>query len=602
MPSARARHILAILVCNALAVFFALTAWMAVRGKSFTPDEPGHALDGWFMRFHGDYRVWCNNPPLWEYWIALPGSRDAIDYDPASDQYKQLGATVPTPYWSHRVPLWLMERGRVMSLALAVLLIILIGHWAFELGGLIPSIVAVFLICLDPNFLGHGPLLKNDVACALCFLAAAYAIWKIGRRLTMAWAFGLAILMAAAVLVKFSGLLLLPALVVSLALRAVLPWPWETCKCELKTRAARFGAAGGIILLTLLVTFSAIWASYGFRFNAGPDGLELPVQDVSVSLRAYRVWGTLHRRPTVEEVEAEPAPPITRAILAACDYHLLPQAFLCGLVFTELYDQGAERGYLFGESYFGGKLAYFPLAFLFKEPLAIIAAVGFAVVVPFFRVRHRSSLSLDSWWTIICLAVPSGIYAIAAMTSQMNIGFRHFLPVLPFLYMAISVAAGRAWRWPLARGVILILALGLATETLAAFPDFLAFFNLACAGDRAYFLADSNLDWGQDLPALAAWQRAHPNVTIYLNFFGHDIPQAYGINAIELTGAPIAHPATPAVAAVSQTLLQLHSEDTAGLRSLGISASDAPEEILNHTICIFPVHPPASAAPLPPPP
>ncbi|HUB26150.1 MAG TPA: hypothetical protein VL992_12035, partial [Tepidisphaeraceae bacterium] len=207
MPPARARHILAIALCHALAAFFALTAWMAVQGKSFTPDEPGHALDGWFMRFHADYRVWSDNPPLWEYWIALPGTGDAIQYDPQSEQYQKLGATVPLPYWSHRVPLWLMERGRLMCLALAIVLVLLIGHWTFEVAGLVASVAAVFIICLDPNFLGHGPLLKNDVSCALTMLAAAYAIWKVGRRLTIGWSIGLAVATAVAVLVKFSGLL-----------------------------------------------------------------------------------------------------------------------------------------------------------------------------------------------------------------------------------------------------------------------------------------------------------------------------------------------------------------------------------------------------------
>jgi hypothetical protein len=43
------------------------------------------------------------------------------------------------------------------------------------------------------------------------------------------------------------------------------------------------------------------------------------------------------------------------------------------------------------------------------------------------------------------------------------------------------------------------------------------------------FVADSNLDWGQGLPALRDYLRAEEQDRVYLSYFGTDRPEAYGI-------------------------------------------------------------------------
>jgi hypothetical protein len=104
---------------------------------------------------------------------------------------------------------------------------------------------------------------------------------------------------------------------------------------------------------------------------------------------------------------------------------------------------------------------------------------------------------------------------------------------------------------------------GLAIATLAAFPDYLAFFNVASGGERGglHLLSDSNLDWGQDLPQLAAWQAAHPDRKLYLSYFGTVDPAHYGIRYTNLPGGyalgpPPAEPREPGVIAISATNLQ----------------------------------------------
>ena len=74
--------------------------------------------------------------------------------------------------------------------------------------------------------------------------------------------------------------------------------------------------------------------------------------------------------------------------------------------------------------------------------------------------------------------------------------------------------------------------------TLLIYPHFLSYFNELAGGPKHghNILADSNIDWGQDLKALAEYRQAHPEGELYLSYFGTASPQYYGINAEMLPG------------------------------------------------------------------
>jgi hypothetical protein len=583
MPSARSRRIWATILCASIAAFFAVFSWAAVSEKSFTTDEPGHALDGYFMSFQHDFRFWCNSPPLWEYWISLGSSRNAIEFNAFRRQYRIVDPTTPAGYWLHRVPPSLIWRGRALCLILGVALAILTAFWAWQLGqrfvpggGLVPAVAAISLICFDPNFLGHAPLVKSDVAIALCFLTTTYAIWKAGTKLTWISALAVPLLLAVTNLVKFSGPLMALAALAMFLFRALSSEAWPVMGRLIRGRAAKFCVAAAVFLLAAIVTYAGIWASYGFRFNAGPNGMQINLSKEIHDLRA----AFPEEKP---DLRAR-LPFLTRLSLAAAQRRLIPQGFAAGLIFTDMVNQGGTTSFLFGR-YYGGEWLYFPVALLVKEPIAYIVAMLLGLRAAVNITRPHSH---EARWAAICLAVPVGIYALAAMASNMNVGFRYFLPVLPFVAIGLALAAGAAWKSRLGKSVVLILGAGLLAETLAAFPNYIAFFNAAAAGHRQSILSDSNLDWGQDLPLLAEWQRNHPGVTIYLNYSGHDLPRRYGIDAINLNdfrNPP--RPRMPAVAAVSMTFLQLGESNASALRRLGVDSSSQPDEVLGGTICIF---------------
>jgi hypothetical protein len=157
------------------------------------------------------------------------------------------------------------------------------------------------------------------------------------------------------------------------------------------------------------------------------------------------------------------------------------------------------------------------------------------------------------------------LYGAAAMSSNLNLGLRHVLPIYPFAFVAIGIAGSRAWmRWGRpAMAVTAVFALALSVESSNAFPNYIPFFNALAGGSRGglELLADSNLDWGQDLKLLADWQARHRDRRLYLCYFGTADPRFYGI---EYTNMPRSYapndlanaPPVPGVLAISARHLQ----------------------------------------------
>jgi hypothetical protein len=186
--------------------------------------------------------------------------------------------------------------------------------------------------------------------------------------------------------------------------------------------------------------------------------------------------------------------------------------------------------------------------------------------------------------------------------SNVNIGLRHFFPVYPFVFIGVGLTASRLWAsGRLARCLVLLIGLGLAVETAWAFPNYINFFGVLCGGPAAGFnlLSDSNLDWGQDLPALAAWQQEHSDVPLYLDYFGRCEPAVYGIRYFRLqtvqeagaVGPPSVVPDRPGVIAVSATDLHLALAADPPLPWIGLIKGQNPTAVLNGTIYLFRIDP-----------
>jgi hypothetical protein len=133
------------------------------------------------------------------------------------------------------------------------------------------------------------------------------------------------------------------------------------------------------------------------------------------------------------------------------------------------------------------------------------------------------------------------LYFGVSVISEINIGYRHLLPILPLIVIGVSGLPTYFAAQPRMRqGIALVLALGLLLPTLWIHPHYLSFFNLAAGGpaNGASILADSSNDWGQDLLRLQEWIAKNDVESIKLGWFGIADPAYYGIVYETLPGFP----------------------------------------------------------------
>jgi hypothetical protein len=170
------------------------------------------------------------------------------------------------------------------------------------------------------------------------------------------------------------------------------------------------------------------------------------------------------------------------------------------------------------------------------------------------------------------------VYWAFALSTNLNIGYRHLLPTIPATYILLGSLGSvlvphardvRRWSMQAATTVALCALLAWhAGESLHIAPDYLAYFNELDGGpNEAYkHLVDSSLDWGQDLPGLKSWLDANnlqgPNhPPVYLSYFGNARPEYYGIDAAQLPGYPrgprgLPEPLTAGFYCISATMYQ----------------------------------------------
>jgi hypothetical protein len=603
----------AIAIIAALLVTFAALAYLAVASKAPTYDEPLHALGAWQHLHLKDFRVNPEDPPLWQYWAALPNGRGAIRADTTSKIFDDVATDIDGE-WNYTVETLFrtagndgdtfIMRSRRMMLIIALALGVVVAWWSWKLAGPVAAVVATMFFALDPNILGHAPLVKNDISLTLITVALACAIWCAGKKVTIWNTAAFTLLCAAAVTTKFSGLFLGPIAALMLIIRALFPAPWPVFKHTLDSLSTRLAAAVGLCVAAAIVSYFGIWAAYGFRFTGTPNQ---SIRFGWTQMMIYTATADITRQrgvePTDPEIIRQWKPTfVPTTLVRMYQSRVLPEAWLYGLLYT--YQSAlARKTYLLGEYSWTGWWYYFPLTIVYKSPLTLLLCGAVAAAMGYNVYKHRDPKKrqyLNGPWKVVCLATPPLIYLLIAMRSNINLGLRHVLPIFPFLYIGLGLAAARifALKPAVARRWFGVIFLALAAETALAFPNFIAFFNAAAGGSRGGLdlLGDSNLDWGQDLRLLSEWRQKHSEGQLYLIYFGLADPWYYGID--EYVNLPSGYkfgpvppkqiPMTPGTLAVSATMLQgIYGDDTSRMIFHTLRTKAKPKEVLGGTIYLY---------------
>jgi hypothetical protein len=121
-----------------------------------------------------------------------------------------------------------------------------------------------------------------------------------------------------------------------------------------------------------------------------------------------------------------------------------------------------------------------------------------------------------------------------SMKSPLNIGVRHILPTLPFIYI-LTAEALKKWSEKgtvasyFKKTAVWGFAIWFLIGTLSAAPYFISYFNrFGGRTEKGYMkVVDSNYDWGQDLKRLTSWVKENNIEKIAVNYFGGGNPEYY---------------------------------------------------------------------------
>ena len=204
------------------------------------------------------------------------------------------------------------------------------------------------------------------------------------------------------------------------------------------------------------------------------------------------------------------------ATLSLCYGFVLLPEFVRGFLWQVRHARDGHVNYLLGVVRPRAQLIYFPVAMLLKTPLETLSAMALAALV---AVRTFGDARVR-----LCVVGAVGFFLLM-LPSSIGIGHRYLLPLYPFAFVLIGgLARGhRTVGW----GLALLLAL----RCLAVFPEYIGYTNAVAGSRPELYLADSNLDWGQDLPALERYLRDTGLDSFGLGYSGMDSPTARGIEA-----------------------------------------------------------------------
>ncbi|HKA00753.1 MAG TPA: glycosyltransferase family 39 protein, partial [Candidatus Solibacter sp.] len=346
----------------------------------------------------------------------------------------------------------MLTRMRVGMLPFYVLAAAMVYLWARRHFGPAVAVLSTALYTIVPTVLAHAGLATTDIPLAGCFTAAFFAMLLWAEEPTWLHSAVFGLVTGLAVVCKFTVLGFLPAA----AVFAAIAW-FAVTRPGVDGAVA---AAKSRVLPALAAILSGaltIWAVYSFSFGKP--------YVYSLSTGKPYGWGFPVPAPSLFE----------------------------GISFALYHNGKGHAAYFMGEIRNTGWWYFFPVLLLIKTPIAWLVLTLIGLVVSLGR---RAQLA---YWMPIAFA--AGVL-IPSITSHVNIGLRHILPI----YSGLAIIAGiglhrllelqpsRVWAATLAA----LLPLWAIGSGLLQHPNYLAYFNEFVGEHPERIVVDSDLDWGQD--------------------------------------------------------------------------------------------------------
>jgi len=491
--------------------------------NSPTCDEIAHHIPvGYVLLSKHDFKMDTSHPPLPRYIVALPLklfmkiNMPAVKAVWRVDDRSIFGRDFFYKY--NKDPLKIVFWSRIAVIFVGLFCGLILFIWARALYGDKVGLLALFLYSFCPNILAHASLSTTDMT-ATCFtLLSIFIFWLFLKNRSTWCLFFAGSALGLAQMSKYTALLLYPLFLLLLI--------FELPACPKGKRGGLFVEFCGIVFISIIV----LWAGYGFEFR--------PL--LEDAMRASEKSSIIHNLLKNLPLSAGSIDNILFRVPIPLGAHLL------GILGVLRHGYEGHGIYFLGNWSGHGHPLYFVVAFLIKTPIPALILLMLGAFA-FFRIK----IGRNERFIIFTIAV----FFLAASFSKLQLGLRYILPIYPFLFIMAARSIEIDKRW--VKAAIFVLAGCYIFVNLAIRPHYLSYFNELIGGPRnGYkYLRDSNIDWGQDLPALKKYMVKNSIPELTFEYFGQTNPSSYAINYSLFTEEERKRP-QPKVYAVSSQYLE----------------------------------------------
>jgi hypothetical protein len=392
--------------------------------------------------------------------------------------------------------LYVVETGRFVTVVFSLLLAIYIFIWSKKLYGVIPGIASIFMYVFSPNIIAHSQLVTTDLYAALAGTLSLFYFWKF---VTLGgWKRGVvsACILGLSQLAKYTCVFLYPIFFIIVLVRNAAPIILLIRERNIPDLLRHVSAFARYAIIFGLISILII--NIGFLFDKSGKPLS-----------TYEFKSDLFKK--IQEV------PVIKHIPVP-----LPYPYVQGLDLVKYNEKtGATSGniYLMGElrevkhADFKGFIGYFFYVFLFKEPIAIQVILLLSCFLFIKNCRKYHFFNNE-----VFLLVPI-LFFVVYFNFFFNdqVGLRFLLIIFPLIYIFCGKVFEDFDKYTLhLKSVLAILLLYLSISVLSYFPHYLSYVNeIIWDRKKSYkYIADSNLDWGQNKWYLKEYAIKHPEIVL----------------------------------------------------------------------------------------
>ena len=523
-------------VITIISLVFLAVSIINANNDAVTFDEVAHIPAGYSYLTQHDLRLNPEHPPLIKNLAAFPLLFMNLKFDVSN---KDFWTQKVNGQWSAgRYLLWeagnnpdkIVFWARIPIIILSLIFGLFIFKWVKELAGIHTGLLAFVLYSFDPNILGHNHYVTTDLGIAAFFTFSFYYFLKFIKKPTWKNVFIGGLFLGLLQLAKFSSIVAFPIFGLILMVYPLVK--------KIDGNRARvwfeYFAKG---LVAFIFSVFIVWAYYLPNTYKTPANDFQKTADFYFGLNDKNPDSLMTRKVILTLNKTELSRPLAEYILGI------------GMVFKRV--AGGNGAYFMGQVSDNAFLAYFPTVFALKETIPFLLMILFALLFTIYQIARSIQIKGTNackknfkkfihWlrtgvveYTLFAFIV---LYAYLSITGNLNIGFRHLFPILPFAYILVAKKIHDFFKQLPPRSSLFpkylftILLIWLMAEPIINYPYYLSYFNELAGGPKNgyHYVTDSNADWGQDLKRLQKFLTRHPEISkIRVDYFGGGNPRYY---------------------------------------------------------------------------